>query len=314
MQPKTAGYFAFAFISIIWGTTYMVTRIGVTHYPPFLFTGLRQLMAGFILFIILKALKLPFSWDWKAIYPQLIAGVLVIGLGNGLTSWGVKFIPSGLSALLCTLIPMNITLISLGVEKTQKINKYIILGLLTGLTGMFFIFRDNIGDLGRPEYLAGILITVVATICWSAGSVYSKTAKVPFYPLYKAAIQMVIGGVFLLGMSISTEKWETVSWPGTEAIYSLIYLTLMGSVAAFAAYQYALQVLPSGLVGSYAYVNPIIAVVLGYFFMNERFTWYTVVAFLLTAGGVYLVNKGYKQQGRNLAAAIPAKQCQTTTG
>lgn len=306
MQPKTTGYLAFAFISIIWGTTYLVTRIGVTHYPPFLFTGIRQLMAGIILFLILKALKLPFTWSWKAIYPQLIAGVLVIGLGNGLTSWGVKFIPSGLSALLCTLIPMNITLISLGVEKMHKVNKFIILGLLAGLTGMAFIFRDNIGDLGRPEYLAGILITVLATICWSAGSVYSKTAQAPFYPLYKAAIQMVMGGILLLGMSAGTEKWETVSWPGTEATYALIYLTLIGSVAAFAAYQYALQVLPSGLVGSYAYINPIIAVVLGYFFMNERFTWYTVVAFLLTVGGVYLVNKGYKQQGRNNEPVSPA--------
>jgi len=314
MQPKTIGYLSFAFIALIWGTTYLVTRIGVTHYPPFLFTGIRQLAAGIILFLLLQAFKVKFSWAWKDIYPQLIAGFLIIALGNGLTSWGVKYIPSGLSALLCTLIPMNMTLISLGLEKNQKVNGLIILGLLTGLTGMFFIFRDNIVDLSRPEYLAGILITVFATICWSIGSIYSKTAKSSSNPLYKAAIQMVAGGVALLATSASTENWQTVSWPGTEAIWALLYLTLLGSVAAFAAYQYALQVLPSGLVAVYAYINPVIAVLLGYFFMGERLTWYTAAAFLFTVAGVFMLNSGYKQQRRNQTINNGVKPLLPTNG
>lgn len=301
MQPKTLGYFSFAFISIVWGTTYLVTRIGVTHYPAFLFTGIRQLVAGLLLLLILKMATVSFSWKWRDIFPQIIAGVLIISFGNGLVSLGVRYIPSGLSALLCTLIPMNMTLISLGLEKEQKLNKLIIGGLLTGLAGMFFIFRDNVADLGKTEYLTGIIITIIATVCWSAGSVYSKTNKADCPPLYKAAIQMVSGGLVLLITSAATENWQTVTWPGSEALGALIYLILLGSLASFAAYQYALQVLPSGLVSVYAYINPTIAVILGYSFMNEKITWYTAVAFLLTVAGVYTVNKGYKRQQQVLA-------------
>ena len=293
MQPRLAGYLCFAFISVIWGTTYLVTRIGVTHYPAFLFTGIRQVCAGLLLLLLLKLFKVKFSWKWRDIYPQLIAGVLIIALGNGLISWSAHYIPSGLCALLCTLIPMNITLISLARDKGRGFNKFMLLGLLTGLMGMLFIFKDNITDLGKPEYLIAIIVTIVATVCWSAGSVYSKNNVSSCHPLYKAALQLFTGGTVLLIVSVFSEKWQTVSFPDSSALKALIYLIVFGSLAAFAAYQYALKVLPAGLVAVYAYVNPTIAVVLGNIFANERLTVHTAAAFAFTVCGVILVNYGY---------------------
>lgn len=301
MQNRTLGYFSFIFISVIWGTTYLVTRIGVMHFPAILFTGIRQLSAGLILLAALWLAKVNFSWKWKDIYPQIVSGILIIALGNGMVSWAVRYIPSGLSALLCTVIPMNMILIGLMIEKTQKINLTIILGIILGLGGMIFIFRDNIADIGKAEYAAGIIITLIATIAWSVGSVYSKIMNVDCHPLYKAALQLTTGGIVLLIVSIFTDNWQTVTMPDTKTLGALLYLTFLGSIAAFAAYQYALSVLPAGLVSVYAYINPLIAVLLGYIVLHERLTWYTFIAFSLTVMGVYAVNLGYKVQKNKLA-------------
>ena len=305
MKPRTLGYLCFAFISLLWGTTYLVAHIGVKHFPAFLFTGARQLTAGLILLAILKVAKVPFNWNWKNIYPQLIAGTLIVTLGNGLVTLAVRYIPSGLCALLCTLIPMNMILISLFLEKGQKMNRFIWTGLLFGLAGMACIFRDNLADLGKAEYLGGILLTIVATICWSAGSVYSKTVKISVHSMYKAALQMAAGGIVLLVISAVGENWEAVQSPDRSTMLAWLYLTLLGSVAAFAAYQYALQVLPSGFVSTYAYINPLIAVLLGKMVLDERLTWYTALAFALTAIGVYTVTRGYKYKPvKNAAITI----------
>jgi len=296
MHNKSLGYTSFIFICIIWGTTYLAARIGVMHFPPILFTAIRQTSAGLILLATLLICKVPFQWTKQNIVPQIISGILIISLGNGMVSWAVHYIPSGLCALLCTLIPMNMILISLFLEKTHKVNGLIILGLILGFAGMGFIFKDNLADLVNSEYLWGIIITLLATIAWSAGSVYSKVKATDCPPLYKAALQMTFGGIAVLITSAFTDNWQSISMPDHQTIWALLYLIFFGSIAAFAAYQYALAALPSGIVSIYAYINPLIAVLLGYEVLNERLTWYTFTAFALTILGVYAVNRGYKIQ------------------
>jgi drug/metabolite transporter (DMT)-like permease len=306
MQKKTLGYLSFAFISLIWGTTYLVTHIGVKHFPAILFTGIRNFSAGIILLIALLLFKVEYKWTWSNIYPQIIAGVLIIALGNGMVSWALHFIPSGLSALICTLIPINIIVISLVAEKFQQINRLIILGLVFGLAGMAFIFKDNITDIAKPEYLLGILITLAATISWSIGSVYSKKKSDTGNPFYKAALQLIFGGLVLLMVSPLAEDWSNLPVPDNATLMALLYLIIVGSTAAFAAYQYALAVLPAGVVSVYAYINPLVALFLGYWLLNERLTWYTFIAFVLTVTGIYFINRGYKiQKERSIKDQLP---------
>ncbi|MBC8033818.1 MAG: GNAT family N-acetyltransferase [Chitinophagaceae bacterium] len=296
MQNKALGYLSFAFISLVWGTTYLVTRIGVMHFPAILFTGIRNASAGLLLLLVLLLFRIKYQWTWENIYPQLVSGFFILALGNGMVSWSLHYIPSGLSALLCTLVPINMIVISLVTEKSRKASWHIFVGLVFAITGMGFIFRDNIADIARPEYLLGIVSTIAATISWSLGSVYSKSKSNTGSPLYKAAIQLLTGGLVLLVVSPFSEDWSHLPVPDTATILALLYLVVIGSSLAFAAYQYALSTLPAGVVSVYAYINPLVALLLGYSLLGERLTWFTFTAFIFTAAGIFFINEGYKRQ------------------
>ena len=295
MNKRSRGYFCLLFICMVWGTTYLFMRIAVSSFPAFFFAGLRNTSAGLILLFALSFTKIKHQWSLRNTGVNFIAGTLVVCLGNGMLTWAVKFIPSGLASLICTLIPFNIVVISLLSSKMNRINTTIALGFASGLLGMAFIFRDNLKDLANPGYFSGLLVAFAATICWSGGTVYSRHKTSGTNPVYNAALQLLAGGLVSFIISIFTGDWHHIGVISGGSMFALFYLTILGSAAAFVAYQYALSVLPVGLVSVYAYINPLIAVVLGYFVLSERFTLVTCFAFVLTVAGVYLVNRGYNK-------------------
>lgn len=299
MQQKNKfAYVALMVVCIVWGTTYFSLRIGVSTFPPFLFSGIRQTLAGAILLSILKLFgKLKLTK--KSIYQQLILGILLLTIGNGVIGWSERYISSGLAALIVSILPVYIIFINyaVGLEK-RKPNRYIIYGLILGCSGIVLIFRDNLKELLDTEYLLGILLAFGACLSWAIGSVYSKQIVSDGNVLSNAALQMLLSGIVLFIISYILDDYSMIEHVSSESIWALVYLIIMGSVVSYPCYLYAIQKLPIGIVSLYAYINPLIALLLGFFFLNEKITWMTLTAFVVVVCGIYCINLGYQKMSK----------------
>ncbi len=193
-KENLKAYLAWVAVCIIWGTTYLAIRIGVQDFPPVLFAGLRWIIAGPILIIILKlrGYKLPALEDIKHL---AVVGILLIGCGNGLVVFAEQWVPSGLTALLLATDPLWIVGIECLLPNGPKLNLKIVIGVLLGLAGVILIFGSNISDIVNTNYLIGIAALLFCVFCWSSGTLYSKYKKVSVHPLMGAAVQMVIAGL-----------------------------------------------------------------------------------------------------------------------
>jgi drug/metabolite transporter (DMT)-like permease len=286
-------YLALAAICLIWGTTYLALRIAVTHFPPFLFVMIRQIIAGAILaggVMIVRKTHIP---SWHYIKRQAIAGFFMISLGNGLVAWAEVLIPSGVAAIICSLMPVMVILINLTINKDEKPTVPILLGVAVGLAGIVMIFAENISEFGNPTYLWSIIMVFVGVISWAGGSIWLKKDKSQTDPFLNAGVQMFFGGVWLIPFTLLFDDLSAVHW-SMEAGYAMVYLIIFGSVIAYACYSYVLRKLPMTIVSLYAYVNPLVAVVLGWLILDERLNANTWVAFGLTVAGIYIVNRGYQ--------------------
>lgn len=294
MTTKTKAYLAWLAICIIWGTTYLVIRIGVTEMPPFLFAGFRWLIAGpiFLLFLKLRGVPLPTKKD---LLPIAITGILLIGLGNGLITFAEQWIPSGLTALLITTIPMLVVLIETLILKKVAFNKTIMLGTIVGFGGIVIIFGNNIFLLFEREYLIGIIAIYSGVIAWSLGTVYSKYKKVNVHPLANAATQMIIAGIFQIIVGLSSGEAERFAFT-QRGVFAFIYLAIFGSLIAYGAYIYAIEHLPISFVTTYAYVNPVIALFAGWFVLDEILSADIILAAIVILTGVGLINIGNRKK------------------
>lgn len=282
-------------ISLIWGTTFLFIRIGVSEFPPFLFAAIRQLAGGLILALGIMALKKKKLPDLPELLKQAAFGFFMITCGNGLVSWAEVFVPSGLAAIICSAMPMIVIFINLSLNRSESPNGLIFLGSLMGLGGIVLIFSEYLADFANVKYTIGIVLIFVATISWAGGSVASKRLNQHSDPFFNAGLQMFFGGLFCIPFSLVFDDLTSVVWHDS-AIYSLIYLILIGSVAAFAMYSYVLTKLPVTIASLYSYINPLVAVVLGWLVLDEKLNLKIGLAFLITITGIYLVNLGYQRQ------------------
>ncbi len=306
MTRQTKAYAALIFICIIWGTTYLAIRVVVQHYPAFLFAAIRQVVSGVIMMSIAYLMNRNVDLSWKNIKHTGLVGFLLITIGNGLVTWGEKYVPSGVAALLCSLMPMSAVVIGLASSAREKINPTIVSGLVLGFCGVALIFKDNIADLANASYLIGMVAIFIATNSWALGSVINKKKASSVNPFFNSGLQVTIGGLFLFLFSPAVDDYNNMESLFSPVVFgSMLYLVILGSVLAYTAYMYALKELPVGIVTMYAYVNPLVAVVLGYFILNEQLTWFTALAFITIAAGVYIVNYGYQQQHKKLTQQVP---------
>jgi drug/metabolite transporter (DMT)-like permease len=290
-------YAALAAVCLIWGTTYLALRIAVVSFPPFLFVTIRQLIAGSLLvgfMLTVGKAKLP---PRKEIFKQAVAGFFMLSMGNGLVAWAEVHIPSGVAAIICSLMPMWVILINLTMNKDERPTIPIMLGVVLGFAGIILIFGEHLEAFSNNQYLIGILVTFLATISWASASVWIKKRQNNTSPFLNAGLQMFFAGVWLIPFTFAFDDLSTINW-SAEAVYSLIYLIIVGSIIAYACYTYALGKLPMTIVSLYAYVNPLVAVVLGWLVLDEKLNMKIGLAFLLTVAGIYIVNRGY--QLRNL--------------
>ena len=286
-------YIALSAICLIWGTTYLVLRIAVLHFPPLLFVTIRQLIAGSLLvgFMLLSGKA---AWPDRAhLLRQAVAGFFMISLGNGLVAWAEVVIPSGVAAILCSLMPMVVILINLGVNKDERPTVAIVTGVLLGLGGIMMIFGEHLVEFAKVEYQLGILVIFVAVLSWAGGSVWLKSRGNDGNAFLNAGLQMFFGGIWLIPGALIFDDLGSVTW-SAEAFYSMIYLVLIGSIVAYACYSYVLRKLPMTIVSLYAYVNPIVAVALGWIVLSEKLNLRIGIAILVTVAGIYIVNRGYQ--------------------
>lgn len=265
------------------------------HFPPFLFAAIRQITAGLLLcsFILLfHKEKFP---SLNTLRIQAFRGFLMITCGNGLVSWAEVFVPSGLAAIICSTMPVMVILINLSVNRSELPNWIIGIGVVTGLSGILLVFSEFISDFANPNYRLGIILIFIATITWAVGSILTKRTIQNSNPFLNAGLQMFFGGLFCIPFSAGFDNLNDVVWT-SEVVFALSYLILIGSVTAFSMYAYTLSKLPITIASLYSYVNPLVAVVLGWFVLEEKLNLKIGIAFLVTVTGIYLVNYGYQYQ------------------
>ncbi len=288
--PPRLAYVAWVAICVIWGTTYLGIRVGLDAFPPALLGAFRWLVAGALLVVLtrVRGEDLPSPSRWR---DPAIQGVLLIGFGNGCVNWAEQFVPSGLAALIIATSPFFMTGVEALLADGERIGSAALAGLAVGFTGiLILVWPDlHVVDSAGSRFVAGVVALQIACLGWAIGSSYSKRHKHPGESvLGNTAVQMVAGGISLLVVGLVSGEWAQVH-PTTKGVWALTYLILVGSLGGFVSYIYALRYLPIALVSIYAYINPLIAVVLGALLLGESFGLRTVVAMSVVFLGIGLV-------------------------
>lgn len=296
-RNNVVAYLALGAICILWGTTYLALRVGVTQFPPFLFSVCRFLLAGPILILLVMIFAKAKFPSREVVKQQAIGGLLMVTCGIAMVAYAEVEISSGVAAVICSMMPIYVVLINLFVTKDEKPNYVILIGLALGITGIMLIFGEHLAEFGNPKYFKSIVITFSANLCWAIGSVYTKKKNTAMVsnPFMNAGLQLTFGGIFLVPISLMFDDYSAIAW-SNQVVFSLSYLVLIGSVAAYACYFYAIGKLPITIVSLYAYINPVIAVLLGWAILSEKLNSKIAIAIVITVAGIYLVNRGYQMK------------------
>ena len=278
---------ALCWVSLFWGTTWIASKEGVKHMPALQLAAIRQFIGGFlyISFFLFKKTPWPKGKQWKTI---LILSVLNFVLSNGLSTWGVKYISSGLGAIIGAIVPLWIVIISF--FRGERLARLAVIGLIVSFGGICLIFYDHLSDFIKPDFRFGIFISLISTLTWAFGTLYTKKKAASFNPYFSLGLQMFLSSILLFaytgatGSSVSLSSIPAISW------WSIAYLVVFGSVLTFIAFIYALQNLPAQISSIYAYINPIIAVILGAIIFGETLNASIAIGGGVTLFGLYMVN------------------------
>jgi drug/metabolite transporter (DMT)-like permease len=289
------GYLALAVVSFFWGTTYIASRIGVQHMPGLFVSGIRQFSSGLIMvsFFLLKSYQLP---TWSDLRKISLQGILLLCVANGLLTWSLEYINSGLAAIIAALVPLFVALFSTWLSKCTKLTRWMIVGLLIGLTGVLTIFYTYLGELANRSFIVGIMLALLATLSWAFGTVYTSKQKISIDILFNVGLQMLIAGSVMLIICFCSGKYVNLATTGHVTWYALLYLVVFGSLIAYSAYVIAITNLPPTLVSVYAYINPVVAITLGWLLLQEKMNVNMISGTIITLAGIYLVNREFKKQ------------------
>lgn len=256
--------------------------------PALQLATIRQFLGGilYVGYFLLKKQPWPKGKQWRTI---LILSFLNFVCSNGLSTWGVKYMSSGLGAIISALFPIWIIIINF--FNGQKIAKMALIGILISFGGVCVIFMDYISDFLRPDFQFGIILMTASTITWAFGILETKKKASSFNPYFSLGLQMLISSVFLFGITEAAGVNIPLSEIPLPSLWSIVYLVLIGSVLTFIAFIYSLQHLPTEISSIYVYINPIVAMILGSFIFGETLTQAIAIGTIVTLTGLYLVNK-----------------------
>lgn len=302
--PKWQTLVAFAMIYFVWGSTYLAIRIGVAEVPPFLFAAMRFLAAGVVLYLwtLAQGEKSPSSREWIS---ALLLAFLIFVLDYGLLFWAERRVPSGVAAVMLATIPAFMALAEIVFLRTQRLTGRLAAALLTGLAGVAVLVSKSMNVGGPAIDRSGALALIVAAISWSIAAAISRKLPLPASKVMSSGAQMFAGGVLLaltaamLGefrdfhpFSVSRGAW-----------FALLYLIVAGSIGAFTAYVWLIHHESPTKVGTYAYVNPVVAVIVGYFLGGEALGLRTILGTLFVLVSVVVITTTPKKSSLVAAAA-----------
>ncbi|WP_418264542.1 DMT family transporter [Flavobacterium faecale] len=282
---------ALVWVGFFWGTTWIASKEGVRYIPGIQMAAIRQFLAGFLYIAYFLTTKSPWpkGKQWNTI---IILAILNFTLSNGLSTAGVKYISSGLGAIIAAIFPIWIVIISF--FQGEKMAKLAVTGLLISFGGICIIFYEHLGDFLIPDFRLGILLSVLATITWAFGTLYTKKKAATYNPYFSLGFQMFISSILLFaynGMTGSAIDWVAIP---ANTWYAIAYLVVIGSLVTFTIFVYMLQHLPPEMSSLYAYMNPIVAVLLGSVIFDETLTISIALGGAVTLVGLYLVNKSLR--------------------
>jgi drug/metabolite transporter (DMT)-like permease len=288
IRNKRLAYFAWIAVCLIWGTTYLGIRIALETIPPFLMAAFRWSVAGSVIIAILAARGEPLP-PVNAWGPLAVLGLLLLAIGNGGVVWAERTVSSGLTAVLVSTSPFWMVGIEALRADGDPLTARRVAGLLVGFAGIVLLVwpEVQIGEGGRG-FLGGVAAAQLACVGWAIGSSYERRHSREANVLATAAFEMLFGGLMLLAVGLARHEWATLAFT-PRTLGALAYLTFAGAIGAFSAYAYALKHLPVATVSLYAYINPVIAVVLGTLVLREPFSIRMAVAAVVVLAGMALV-------------------------
>jgi drug/metabolite transporter (DMT)-like permease len=296
-SPVILVVLAFLAIHLVWGSTYLAIRFAVETIPPLLAVGVRQLTAGSLLLLwCLRKGERPTWQQWRA---SAIIGVFFFLIGHGTLHWAEQRVPSGLCAVVIATEPIWVFLASAAAFRSWRMNATLFTGLTLGLLGVGLLFQGQTLRSVPGVSLAAVAV-LVGAISWSIGIVYSRRSHLSGNPVLLSAMSLVSGGSMLLIASALVGEWGRLSLAAVSprSMWALAYLIIFGSIIAFTAYNWLLERYSPTLVATHTYVNPVVAVVLGWWLAGEKVTLTMGVAAAMILAAILLVERG----GRSLAA------------
>jgi drug/metabolite transporter (DMT)-like permease len=282
-------YFAWIVVCVVWGTTYLGIHVALETIPVAILAGLRWAIAGALLAAVLPFIgqRLPPIRLWGAI---ALIGFLMAVVGNGGVVWAQQHVASGLAAVVVAMVPFWSVIVEAMLPAGERVTRRTMIGLVLGFLGIVVLVwpQLRVGDEAGLMFVAGVVSLQVACAGWALGTSYLKRNPTNGSPLGSLAVQMLLSGVMLLVIATVTGEWTRLSFT-PRTIGAMAYLVIFGSLLGYTAYLYALKNLPVSTVSLYAYVNPVIAVVLGAMVLDEPFTIRIALASLLVASGIAIV-------------------------
>lgn len=288
-RDRTLAFIALGVVYIVWGSTYVGIRLVVAHMPPFVAAAIRFLIAGGALLLFTLA-----SGKWTKpsrdqMRNAILVGILLMGIGNGLIMWAQKSIPSGITALLVATFPLWLTLAEALLSRGASLRLPVVSGVLVGLVGVFVIAsaKGDVSFSGQGTPILALVAVQTASICWTIGYIKAKSLKERLPVVMASGLEMTAGGVFLMLQSLAyREEWVRVLRAPWSAWGGILFLAVFGSIIGFTAFAFTRHTLPSHIVGTYAYVNPLVAVIFGRLFFAESISTQTVIGGALILAAV----------------------------
>ena len=309
--PRTQILLAFLAVYTIWGSTYLAIRFAVATMPPFLMAGVRFLIAGAILYLWLRlrGAERPKLIHWRS--ALVIGGLLLLG-GNGGVSWAEVHVPSGLAALLVAAVPLWMALFDWIRPGGVRPTGLTLLGLVIGFAGVALL-ASQAESSGTGPQLIGIMALLVATCCWALGSLFARSAPVPSMPLLGTGMEMLAGGAVLVLVAGATGEFGQVHLAAIslKSLLALVFLILFGSLIGYSSYVWLLRHVSAARVSTYAYVNPVVAVFLGWAFASEPISWVTLVSAAVIISSVALITISRRTTPQAVTADDTASEAPT---
>lgn len=297
-RKKVLVVLAFFAIYVIWGSTYLLNKIAVTELPPFKLASIRFITAGTLIFILAKLMRINIAITKKQFKNTIIAGFLFLTFGNGVVVWALKFVDSGFTALEISAQPL-VVIIMMRILQGKKIKPMSVIGVLLGIIGIYLLVSQK-EIISKEGSIIGMIMIFVCMISWAYGSLFVGKADLPKNYFVNTGYQMLMGGIMLAIASFCFgETWTAPTDWSVKVQWSMLLLIIFGSIVAFTSFNYLLKVVSPEKVATSTYVNPIIALILGWYFLNEQITMQSIIAAIVLLTGVYFINTSRSSFRRN---------------